>query len=59
MELGCTMQEYTKVVEYTRLHTQALEHFGQETEICEQMIELLPTKIEALRLGRLLPMDGV
>jgi len=53
------MQEYTKVVEYTRLHTQALEHFGQETEICEQMIELLPTKIEALRLGRLLPMDGV
>jgi hypothetical protein len=46
------------VVEYTKLHPQALEHFGQETEICRQMIELLPTKIEALRLGRLIPTQG-
>lgn len=53
------LQEYTQVVTYTKLHPQALEHFGQETEICQQMMELLPTKIEALMLGRLIPMHGV
>jgi hypothetical protein len=57
--LCAALREYRAVVAYTAAHSGAMQHFRQESALCEQLLELLPTQIEALRLGRSRPTEGV
>ena len=57
--LCAALREYRAVVAYTAAHSGAMQPFRQESALCEQLLELLPTQIEALRLGRSRPTEGV
>lgn len=44
-----SIKQYQYIVSYVDKHSNAREHIEQEYNICKEMIELLPLKIEKLR----------
>mmetsp|Transcript_7769 Transcript_7769/g.14662 ORF Transcript_7769/g.14662 Transcript_7769/m.14662 type:complete len:583 (-) Transcript_7769:212-1960(-) len=53
--LTLAYKEFESLLEYTKWHPATLEFFGEEKFICEQMVELLPQRIDSIRHGKVLP----
>eukprot|EP00959_Pyramimonas_sp_CCMP1952_P149323 3124494-Pyramimonas_sp.AAC.1 len=51
--LRASLKGYAHLSEYVKKHPEARPVFQEEFEICEQLVELLPLKIEGIRLGKL------